>query len=134
MRGSIALYSEPDSIISVYKRTFPDDTHKLKMKIETRHAEEPDPLELIRYEGDKAWLWKAIPWVDSSSTTNKALQDRIDILSALEKGPMAGSKIVASTNRPKASIYRRLNELQDAGKIEKTGNLYFVSGGIYEDE
>ena len=78
-------------------------------------------------------LWKAVPW-DDSIATKRSLQDRRDILLALEKGPMTASKIVAATDTPKATIYRRLDELKEAGEVAKNGNLYYVTGVDFSPE
>ncbi|MCH7803559.1 MAG: AAA family ATPase [Acidobacteria bacterium] len=133
MRASMVLGAEPDSILSLYAKERSDGTRKFKLKFEIRHGEQPESLELLRYGGENAMLWKAVPWEDSLAT-NRSLQDRRDILFALDKGPMTASKIAAATDTPRATTYRRLDELKEAGEVAKNGNLYYVSGGNYDPE
>ncbi|MDA2934043.1 AAA family ATPase [Acidobacteria bacterium AH-259-D05] len=131
MRASMVLGAEPDSVLSLYAKERSDGTRKFKLKFEIRHGEQPGALELLRYGGENAMLWKAVPWDDSMAAT-RSLQDHRDILFALDKGPMTASKIVAATDKPKTTIYRRLNELEEAGEVAKNGNLYYVAGGNYD--
>lgn len=68
MRGSISTFAEVDSVLSMYQVQFKDGSQKFKLVCSTRHAEQPEDMELIRYGGNMAMLWYAEPWEKREST------------------------------------------------------------------
>ena len=131
LRGSIALYAEPDSIISVYSQERSDDTRRFKLLCSTRHAEEPEPLELVRLSGDNSMLWTSKKWSEAANMDHSSFENN-KILRTLQAGPLPAAKIIEESGITRRTVYRRLDELTEGGKLHKSGNLYFIAGD-YDD-
>ena len=132
MRGSMALYAEPDAVMSIYaedQRIQGEELRRFKLVTETRHSEKPDDLELLRYGGEQAWLWKAEPWKDGRAGLGRSFDDAHDrILTFLDDKsvPQGPGAIMGATGIPKSTFYRKLNELEKMGKIRNLSGLYLV--------
>ncbi len=128
LRGSIALYAEVDAALSIYGVDRQDGTRRFKLLASTRHAEDPEPLELIRLGGDNAWRWRAETWVDTSKV-DQSLRVREAIIEALDDGAKSVESLETLTGKSKPTLYRHLRALQKDGQIGKEGSLFLIRGG-----
>jgi len=128
MRGSISMFAEADAVMSIYAEVRSDDTRRFKLVTETRHSEQPEPLELVRYGGENAWLWQAIAWQDSRKSRASGSDDFEKILNFLAKNdrPTQKKAIETYTHIPHATLDRRLEMLEKDGSILKLNGLYLV--------
>ena len=125
MRGSIALYAEPDSVISIYAQERSDQTRRFKLVVSARHCEQPEPLELFRMGGENAMLWRAEPWVDRTTTT---VNGDDQLLEALEDGNRLEFKDALSrSGLSRSGFYRTFDKLEKKGLVGRVGNVYFLA-------
>jgi hypothetical protein len=129
MRGSIALYAEPDAVISIYAHERADATRRFKLVVSARHCEEPPPFELFRLGGENAMLWRAEPWQDH---TKSRLTSEDRLVRALEEGRCNYTEAMQRSGLSKNTFYEAFKRLERKGAVRKAGNLYFLASE--EDE
>ncbi len=125
MRGSIALFAEPDSVLSMYSHKTSEETSRLKLVYsKLRHCEPKDSVELIRSSGTTL-VWSAEKWEEEMISTYGREDSIVDVLTSSESG-MSPKEIMHQANIPSATFYRLINKLMKQKKITKIGSCYYL--------
>lgn len=127
MRGSSALFAEPDAVLSMYSLKRSDETFRYKLLFaKLRHSEPRKPLELLKW-GQDSFRWEAQEWRDETTEGDKGF----GIIDALRQiGSGTPKEIMHKTGMSSSSFYRSIKKLERELTVEKiSGNVYVLKQG-----